>query len=42
MKLHCIASWLGFKFADLKIKNMTQLVPEEVAALTSKPSGDGT
>ena len=39
---HCIASWLGFKFADLKIKNMTQLVPEEVAALTSKPSGDGT
>ena len=39
---HCIASWLGFKFMDLKIKNITQLVPEEVATLTSKRSGDGT
>ena len=39
---HCIASWLGFKFMDLKIKNITQLTPEEVAALTSKRSGDGT
>ena len=39
---HCIASWLGFKFMDLKIKNITQLAPEEVAALTSKRSGDGT
>ncbi len=39
---HCIASWLGFKFMDLKIKNITQLTPEEVAALTSKQSGDGT
>ncbi len=39
---HCIASWLGFKFIDLKIKNITQLALEEVAALTSKQSGDGT
>ncbi len=39
---HCIASWLGFKFMDLKIKNITQLTPEEVAALISKRSGDGT
>lgn len=39
---HCIASWMGFKFMDLKIKNITQLAPEKVAALTSKQSGDGT
>jgi len=39
---HCIASWLGFKFMDLKIKNITQLAPEEVAALTSNRRGDGT
>ena len=39
---HCVASWMGFKFIDLKIKNITQLAPEEVAALTSKQSGDGT
>ena len=26
---HCIASWLGFKFMDLKLKNMTEVPPEE-------------
>jgi len=39
---HCIAGWLGFKFMDLKIKNIKQLTPEEVTALTSSPKGDGT
>jgi len=38
---HCIASWLGFKFMDLKIKNLTQLSPEEVKALANKPTNDG-
>jgi len=27
---HCIASWLGFKFMDLKLKNMTQVPSEKL------------
>ena len=39
---HCTASWMGFKFMDLKIGNLTQLSSEEAAALISKQSSDGT
>jgi len=40
-EIHCIASWLGFKFMDLKLRNMKQLSPEEVEELASKPPDDG-
>jgi hypothetical protein len=38
---HCIASWMGFRFMDLKIMNLTPLPPGETPAT---PSGktDGT
>ena len=39
---HCTAIWMGFKFMDLKIGNLTQLSSEEAAVLISKQSGDGT
>ena len=32
---HCIASWLGFKFLDLKLKNMTQAPLEELPSSAS-------
>ena len=32
---HCIASWLGFKFLDLKLRNMTQVDPEELPSPAS-------
>lgn len=39
---HCMASWLGFKFMDLHVGDLTQLSQAEIAAATSKPSGAGT
>ena len=38
---HIIAGWLGFKFLDLKLKNMKQLSPEEVKASASEEPNDG-
>ncbi|MBM3236743.1 hypothetical protein FJZ31_10660 [Candidatus Poribacteria bacterium] len=38
---HIIAGWLGFKFMDLKLKNMRQLSPEELKTSASKKAGDG-
>jgi len=38
---HCTASWMSFKFMDLKIGNLTQMSSAEVAALTSKQGDDG-
>jgi hypothetical protein len=38
---HCIASWLGFKFMDLRIKNLTRLSPEAVSALANSQKSDG-
>ena len=39
---HCVASWYGFKFMDLKIDNLRQLTEEELkarqAAMASQPS----
>lgn len=32
---HCIASWLGFKFLDLELRNMTQVDPEELPSPAS-------
>jgi hypothetical protein len=28
---HCIASWMGFKFLDVKLSNMKQLTPTEIS-----------
>ena len=39
---HCIASWMGFKFLDLRIKNLTQMSSEEVAESLGNRRGDGT
>ena len=39
---HCIASWLGFKFLDLKANNLRQQSSEEIAAFQRSQSGDGT
>lgn len=38
---HCIASWLGFRFLDLKLKNMKQLSSEEATAATSQQTTEG-
>lgn len=38
---HCIASWLGFKFLDLKVKNLRQQSSKEIAAFEQSQSGDG-
>lgn len=39
---HCTASWLGFKFLDMKLENMKQLSPEEVTAATSQQTSEGS
>lgn len=38
---HIIAGWLGFKFMDLKLKNMKQLSMEELKASGSEVANDG-
>ena len=38
---HCIASWMGFKFLDLKLWNMHQQSLEDANA-TPRPRSDGT
>jgi len=40
-QMHCIATWMGFRFMDLKIGNLTQLSAEELAEFISKQMGDG-
>jgi hypothetical protein len=40
-EIHCIVSWMGFKFMDLKIKDLTQLSLEETAAAPNRKT-DGT
>ena len=40
---HCIASWLGFKFMDLKVWKMKQLSPQAIAEnLKKQVENDGT
>ena len=38
---HCFASWMGFKFMDLKIENLKQLSAEEVSSVAKKQKNDG-
>lgn len=39
---HCIASWMGFKFLDLKLWNMKKQTLEEVAKSSRRQRNDGT
>ncbi len=39
---HCAGSWLGFRFLDLRIHDMTELSEQEIAAQSAKGGGDGT
>lgn len=39
---HCIASWMGFKFLDLKLWNMKKQTLEEVAKSPRRQRNDGT
>ena len=41
-KWHATASWLGFRFLDIHLNNLTQQSPEEIAALSQAPANDGT
>jgi len=38
---HCIASWLGFKFLDVNLRNMKQATPEELPSPASEQA-DGS
>jgi quinol monooxygenase YgiN len=40
-EIHCIASWMGFKFLDLKINDLAQMPLEEALASPSRAT-DGT
>lgn len=40
-QIHCSASWMGFKFMDLKIENLKQLSSEELLGTANKQSSDG-
>ena len=39
---HCIASWMGFKFLDMKLWNMKKQSLEEVAKSPRRQRNDGT
>jgi hypothetical protein len=39
---HVTASWLGFRFLDLKVGNLRQQSPEEIERLVRARTGDGT
>ena len=39
---HCIASWMGFKFLDMKLCNMKKQSLEELAKPVKKKRNDGT
>ena len=39
---HVIASWLGFKFLDLHVRDLEAQSRESIDAMLAKPGGDGT
>ena len=39
---HCVGSWLGFRFLDLRLSGMAELSAEEIAAQAANVSSDGT
>lgn len=38
---HCTASWMGFRFLDMRVKNLKQLNNEEIQELKKKNKSDG-
>jgi len=39
---HCTASWMGFRFMDMKIRGLRKLSLEEIAQSIGKQKSDGT
>ncbi|MCW3979295.1 MAG: acetoacetate decarboxylase family protein, partial [Candidatus Bathyarchaeota archaeon] len=39
---HCTASWMGFRFMDMKIRGLRKLSQEEMTESLGKRSSDGT
>ena len=39
---HCTASWMGFKFMDMKIRDLKKISPKEVAESIGNMKNDGT
>jgi hypothetical protein len=39
---HVTASWLGFRFLDVEVRNLRQQAPEEVEQILQAQTGDGT
>ena len=39
---HCIATWLGFKFMDMRVNNLTPVPPEQFPPPAPAKTGDGT
>lgn len=39
--VHCTASWLGFKFMDLRLDNLSPQTPQEIEAIAQQQTGDG-
>ena len=38
----CFGSWLGFRFLDLSLHELTEVSEQEIAAQAARASGDGT
>jgi hypothetical protein len=39
---HLVGSWLGFRFLDLSLHELTEVSEQEIAAQAARASGDGT
>lgn len=39
---HCIATWLGFRFLDITVRNLTPVPPEEFPPPVPEQAADGT
>jgi hypothetical protein len=35
---HCTASWLGYRFMDMRVRNLKPLSPEEISAMSKEPA----
>jgi hypothetical protein len=40
-RTHCVGSWLGFKFMDMEISNVSPVGPEELEPTSGEGAGDG-
>lgn len=39
---HCVGSWLGFRFLDLKLCEMEELTPDEISSQAANATSQGT